>query len=306
MSSRPIREAALEPSVVLTLIWAGVVAFAVFTYVVLDGFDLGIGIVFPLLNQESDRGQAMNSIAPVWDGNETWLVLGGGGLMAAFPLAYAVVMPAIYTPVIAMLVGLVFRGVAFEFRWRTLRGRRYWDFAFFAGSLVAALAQGISLGTILQGVAVSGRAYAGGWWDWLTPFTLLCGVSLAIGYAALGACWLNLKTEGALQQRVRRLAFLFGAGLVVGIVAVSAVTPFLHYAYYQRWFAWPGVLWTAQVPLLVAIVAAAYFFTLYRGRERLPFLLALLLFLLSYFPISYRAASRSGMRRHLPIRNCSC
>src|SRR5580765_4047271 len=147
----------MEPNSVLTVVWAGIVAFAVFSYVVLDGFDLGIGILFPLLDDEGDRGSAMNSIAPVWDGNETWLVLGGVGLMAAFPLAYAVVMPAIYTPLIAMLLGLVFRGVAFEFRWRTTRGRRFWDLTFFAGSIIAALSQGIALGAILQGVHVEGR-----------------------------------------------------------------------------------------------------------------------------------------------------
>ena len=276
----------MEPNSVLTLIWAGLVAFSVFTYIVLDGFDLGIGILFPLLDHQGDRGTAMNSIAPVWDGNETWLVLGGGGLMAAFPLAYAVVMPAIYTPLIAMLLGLVFRGVAFEFRWRTARGRGWWDFAFFAGSTVAALGQGIALGTILQGVKMANDAYAGGWWDWLTPFTLLCGVSLVLGYAVLGACWLNMKSEGDLQRRARRLAFFAGGGLVIGIVAVSAATPFLHYAYYQRWLAWPNVLATAQVPLLVALVSAAYFFTLARGRELLPFLLALALFALSYLGLA--------------------
>ncbi len=276
----------MMPDDVLTLVWAGIVAFAVFTYVVLDGFDLGVGILFPMLNDHGDRGTAMNSIAPVWDGNETWLVLGGGGLMAAFPLAYAVVMPAIYTPLIAMLLGLVFRGVAFEFRWRTTRGRAWWDFAFFSGSAIAALAQGIALGAILQGVTVTGRAYGGGWWDWLSPFTLLCGVALLLGYAALGACWLNMKTEGGLQQRARRIAAFAGLGLVAGIVAVSAATPFLAYAYYERWFAWPYVLGTAQVPLLVIVTTAAYFFTLARGRETLPFLLALALFALSFLGLA--------------------
>lgn len=276
----------MAPDPILTLIWAGIVAFAVFTYVVLDGFDLGIGILFPWLDHHDDRGTAMNSIAPVWDGNETWLVLGGGALMAAFPLAYAVVMPAIYTPLIAMLLGLVFRGVAFEFRWRTTRGRAWWDFAFFSGSLIAALAQGIALGAILQGVTVTERAYGGGWWDWLSPFTLLCGVALVFGYAALGACWLNMKAEHDLQKRARRIAAFAGAGLVLGIVAVSAATPFLSYNYYQRWFTWPHVLVTAQVPLLVILTTAAYFFTLARGWERTPFLLALGLFALSYLGLA--------------------
>jgi len=271
----------MAPDNLLTVIWAGIVAFAVFTYVVLDGFDLGIGILFPVLGGHAERGTAMNSIAPVWDGNETWLILGGGGLMAAFPRAYSVVMPAIYTPLIAMLLGLVFRGVAFEFRWRTT-GRHYWDFAFAAGSIVAALAQGIALGAILQGVTVADGAYAGGWWDWLTPFTLLCGLAILCGYAALGASWLYLKTEGALQARARRLALVAGAGLVLGMAAVSAATPFLDYAYYRRWFAWPNLLWTSLVPVVAALVTAGYFRALRRGRERAPFLLALVLFGLSF------------------------
>ena len=164
----------------LTTIWAFVIAFAVFAYVVMDGFDLGIGILFPTLTVGHGRNRAMNSIAPVWDGNETWLVMGGGGLLAAFPLAYAVILPATYPLIIAMLLGLVFRGVAFEFRHRDERHRALWDFAFFAGSLAAALAQGMTLGAILQGIEVADRAYAGSWWDWLTPYTLLTGLGVTI------------------------------------------------------------------------------------------------------------------------------
>jgi cytochrome d ubiquinol oxidase subunit II len=272
----------MEPSSVLTAIWAGVLGFAVFAYVALDGFDLGLGILFPFLGDEENRGRAMNSIAPVWDGNETWLVLGGGSLMAAFPLAYAVLMPAIYAPLIVMLLGLVFRGVAFEFRWRGPIARSFWDVAFCAGSLFAAMSQGIALGTIVQGINVQNRAYAGGWWDWLSPFTLLCGFALMAGYATLGACWLNMKTDGDLQRRARRLASFGGAGLVAGIIAVSAATPFLDSAYYRRWFALPQVLVTAQVPLLVVLTTTAFFITLRRGRERAPFLLTLSLFALSY------------------------
>ena len=160
----------------IATVWAFIIAFAVFVYVVMDGFDLGLGLLFPLFPAKADRDVIMNSVAPVWDGNETWLVLGGGGMMAAFPLAYAVLMPALYTPMIAMLIGLIFRGVAFEFRWRTTQsGRNRWDVAFAGGSLLATLAQGIALGAILQGVHVEGRHYAGGWWDWLTPFSILTG-----------------------------------------------------------------------------------------------------------------------------------
>jgi cytochrome d ubiquinol oxidase subunit II len=266
----------------LTFVWAAILAFAVFAYVVMDGFDLGVGILFPFFPVGEGRNRAMNSIAPVWDGNETWLILGGGGLFAAFPLAYAILMPAVYAPVMAMLLGLIFRGVAFEFRWRTERGRKWWDAAFFGGSLLAATMQGVILGAILQGVKVSGRAYAGGWWDWLSPFTLLTGVSVAIGYALLGACWLNMKTEGEMQARARKLAGWLGAGTLVAIGAVSAATPFLKAGYYSRWFAMPGVLVTAQIPLLVVITAILFFLTLRRKKETWPFLLALALFAFSF------------------------
>ena len=220
----------------LAIVWAFIIAFAVFVYVVMDGFDLGLGILFPLFPEKRDRDVIMNSVAPVWDGNETWLVLGGGGLMAAFPLAYAVLMPALYTPMIAMLLGLVFRGVAFEFRWRTTKERNRWDTAFFGGSLLATLAQGIALGAILQGIHVSGRQYAGGWWDWLTPFSILTGVALVIGYALLGATWLVMKTEGELRDRAYHLSWVLLLAMLGAIGAVSIATPFLHVQYTQRWF----------------------------------------------------------------------
>ena len=244
----------------LPIIWAFIIAFAVFVYVVMDGFDLGLGILFPLFPEKRDRDVIMNSVAPVWDGNETWLVLGGGGLMAAFPLAYAVLMPALYTPMIAMLLGLVFRGVAFEFRWRTTKERNKWDVAFFGGSLLATLAQGIALGAILQGIHVSGRQYAGGWWDWLTPFSILTGVALVIGYALLGATWLVMKTEGELRDRAYHLSWVLLLAMLGAIGAVSIATPFLHVQYTQRWFTWPNILLTAPVPVAVAAshrVAAA-------------------------------------------------
>ena len=224
----------------------------------------------------------MNAIAPVWDGNETWLVMGGGGLLAAFPLAYAIILPATYPLMIAMLLGLVFRGVAFEFRWRDPRHRPFWDMAFSLGSVVAALSQGIALGAILQGIHVVNDAYAGGWLDWLSPFTLLTGVSVVIGYALLGATWLVWKTEGRTQAHARKLAFGLGVATLAAMTAVSAATPFLTYDYWRRWFAMPGVLLTAQVPLLVTIAAIAFFWSLRRGAERLPFLMALGLFLLGF------------------------
>jgi cytochrome d ubiquinol oxidase subunit II len=267
----------------LAIVWAFIIAFAVFVYVVMDGFDLGLGLLFPLFPAKVDRDVIMNSVAPVWDGNETWLVLGGGGMMAAFPLAYAVLMPALYTPVIAMLIGLIFRGVAFEFRWRTTQGKRNrWDVAFAGGSLLATLAQGIALGAILQGVHVEGRHYAGGWWDWLTPFSILTGIALAVGYALLGATWLVLKTEGALREKAYHLSSYLLFAMLGAIGAVSIATPFLHVQYTQRWFAWPNIIFTAPVPIAVAGVTVLLLRSLANKYDHQPFVLSLALFALSY------------------------
>jgi cytochrome d ubiquinol oxidase subunit II len=265
----------------LTIVWAFLIAFAVAAYVVMDGFDLGIGILFPRFRVGPERDQAMNAIAPVWDGNETWLVLGGGGLLAAFPLAYAIVLPALYAPLTAMLLGLIFRGVAFEFRWRDPGHRKYWDAGFCVGSAVATFAQGVTLGALLQGIEVEGRAYAGGWWDWLTLFSLLTGLSLLVGYALLGAGWLIWKTSGPLQADARRLARWLAPGLVAAIGAVSLYTLFLLPQYTARWLDFPGLLVSVPMPLLVALVAWALWRSLGGGRDWLPFLLTLVLFLLS-------------------------
>jgi cytochrome d ubiquinol oxidase subunit II len=272
----------MSASIDLAIIWAFIIAFAVFVYVVMDGFDLGLGILFPLFPAKEDRNVVMNSVAPVWDGNETWLVLGGGGLMAAFPLAYAVLMPALYTPIIAMLVGLIFRGVAFEFRWRTTAQRNRWDIAFAGGSLLAALSQGIALGAILQGVHVAGRQYAGGWWDWLTPFSVLTGVSLVIGYAFLGSTWLVLKTEDRLRDRAYALSWWLLFAMLGAIGAVSLVTPLLSIHYSQRWFAWPNIIATAPVPVAVVAMTVLLLGSLAKRQDTRPFFLALALFALSY------------------------
>jgi cytochrome d ubiquinol oxidase subunit II len=267
----------------IATIWAFIIAFAVFVYIVMDGFDLGLGILYPLFPNKTDRDVIMNSVAPVWDGNETWLVLGGGGLMAAFPLAYAVLMPALYTPVIAMLVGLIFRGVAFEFRWRTTQSERnLWDLAFTGGSLLATLAQGIALGAILQGVHVEGRHYAGGWWDWLTPFSILTGLALVVGYALLGATWLIMKTEGELRDKAYHLSWYLLFAMLGAIGAVSIATPFLNIQYTQRWFSWPNVIFTAPVPIAVAVVAVLLLRALANKWDYQPFFLSLALFALSY------------------------
>jgi cytochrome bd ubiquinol oxidase subunit II len=265
----------------LAVLWAFIIAFAVGAYVLMDGFDLGIGITFPVFRPGKERDQAVNAIAPFWDGNETWLVMGGGGLMAAFPLAYAIIMPALYAPIIAMLLGLIFRGVAFEFRWRNPDHRRFWDNAFSAGSLLATFAQGVTLGALIQGITVAGRSYAGFWWEWLSPFSLLTGASLVIGYALLGSTWLIWKTEGELQSDARRLAHFTVPAIAAAIGAVSLATPFVQPQYFERWFRYPGLLVTLPMPLLVGLSIYALWRAIGGRRDWLPFAIALLLFLLN-------------------------
>jgi cytochrome bd ubiquinol oxidase subunit II len=262
----------------LTIIWAGIIGFAIIAYVIMDGFDLGIGILFPFFKVGPDRDTAMNSIAPVWDGNETWLVLGGGGLLAAFPLAYAIILPALYAPLTAMMLGLVLRGVAFEFRWRDPAHRELWDRAFTLGSGVATFSQGVTLGALLQGITIEGRAYAGGWWEWLSPFSVLCGIGLMVGYALLGACWLNWKTESGLQRQAVTYAGRLGIGLLLMIGIVSAMTLTLEPQYHTRWLSYPGILATAQIPLATVIVTFLFYRSLSRQKDAQPFLYALALF----------------------------
>lgn len=264
----------------LTVIWAFIIAFAVFAYVVMDGFDLGIGILFPTFAPGRERDRAMNSIAPVWDGNETWLVLGGGGLFAAFPLAYAVILPATYPLIIAMLLGLVFRGVAFEYRWRDPGHQAFWDKAFTGGSLVAALAQGMTLGALLQGIDVVDRAYAGSWWDWLTPYTLLTGLGTVAGYALLGSTWLIWKLDGEEQAHARKLAIRAGGATIVLMGAVSVYNILLNAEYAERWLSAPEIYWVAPVPILTAIVALSMLRAILKERNSKPFWLGIALFFL--------------------------
>ncbi|MFP7569437.1 cytochrome d ubiquinol oxidase subunit II [Marivita sp. S2033] len=266
----------------LSFIWAGIIAFAVLVYVIMDGFDLGVGILFPVAKEEADRSVMMNSIAPVWDGNETWLVLGGGGLFAVFPLAYAVVMPALYIPIIVMLLALVFRGVAFEYRWRTKRLRKVWDFGFSVGSFLAAFCQGLALGALVQGIAIEDRAYVGGAWDWLTPFSVLTGFAVVVGYAMLGATWLNMKLTGRIQDQMRRLSFTTSIATVIAMAAVSIWTPFLDPEYWVRWFTWPYMGFSLLVPIPIALAVWRLFTGLRDERDISPFLSALALFVLGF------------------------
>ncbi len=266
----------------LPLIWAALIGTAVAMYVILDGFDLGIGILFPFAKREAERDQMMNSVAPFWDGNETWLVLGGGGLLAAFPLAYAVIMPAVYLPIILMLLALIFRGVAFEFRWIARSSKVWWNIAFAGGSITAAFAQGLVLGGLLQGIEVQDRQFAGGTFDWLTPFSILCGVGVVAGYALLGATWLVLRTEGVVAERSREQAkYLLGAVLVaMGIV--SLWTPLLIERIAERWFTLPNFFYLAPVPLVTALLAFMVWKWLNDKREHAPFVGTIGLFLLGY------------------------
>jgi len=266
----------------LPLIWGVLIAVAVLMYVILDGFDLGIGILFPLIKGDRNRDMAINTVAPVWDGNETWLILGGGGLFAVFPLAYSVLLTAFYAPLIAMLLALIFRGVAFEFRFRDRAHTPLWDVAFAGGSTVAALCQGIMLGAFIQGIAVEGRSYAGGWFDWLTPFSLFTGLALVIAYAALGAGWLIMKTEGDLQALARRFMAPAAVALVAALGAVSIWTPLTHPEIADRWFSWPNIALLWPVPLLAFATAAGLYWAIATRREVAPFLFALGMFVISY------------------------
>ncbi|MFN4281784.1 MAG: cytochrome d ubiquinol oxidase subunit II [Alphaproteobacteria bacterium] len=270
----------------LPLIWAVIIAFAVFMYVVMDGFDLGVGILFRHAPTDADRDTMMNSVAPVWDGNETWLVLGGGGLLAAFPLAYSIILPALYLPLLVMLIALIFRGVAFEFRFKANTSRHLWDKAFHYGSLIATFAQGVALGAFIQGFEVTGRDYTGGAFDWATPFSLMTGLSLVAGYVLLGAGWLILKTEGPLQDwayKVARRALLL---VILLIGAVSLVTPLLESAIATRWFSWPNIAYLSPVPIVTALLALALWRSLEKRHEVAPLLISFGLFGLSYLGLA--------------------
>jgi cytochrome d ubiquinol oxidase subunit II len=266
----------------LPVIWAALIGTAVALYVVLDGFDLGVGILFPFTRSESERDQMMNSVAPFWDGNETWLVLGGGGLWVAFPRAYAVVMPALYLPVMVMLLALVLRGVAFEFRAMARASKPLWNAAFAAGSTIAALSQGLILGGLIQGIKVENGAFAGGAFDWATPFAFACSLGMVAGYALLGSTWLVMKTDGAVAQRGRAQARVALIAVLAFMALVSLWTPLSIARIAERWFSLPNILLLWPVPLMTAATAYAIWRWLERGREVLPFLASIALFLLGY------------------------
>ena len=269
----------------LVPIWTLILGLGIFIYVSLDGFDLGVGMLHGLV-KPSERDTLMNSIGPVWDGNETWLILGGVGLLAAFPVAFAIIIPAVYFPILIMLLALVFRGVAFEFRFKQARLRRLWDAAFCGGSLVATFAQGVVLGSFIQGFKVDGRVFAGSSFDFATPFALLTGVALVFGYGLLGAGWLVMKTEGDLRAWSRRAGRVCLAAVAVCIAAVSVWTPLASTVIAQRWFGWPGTMVLLPLPLATVAVGAYAWHALGRDGEWQPFAASIALFALSFMGVA--------------------
>lgn len=265
----------------LPVIWAALIGTAVALYVILDGFDLGMGILFPTTRSESERDQIMTTIAPFWDGNETWLVLGGGGLLVAFPMAYGIIMPALYLPVIVMLLSLVFRGVAFEFR-GVSRSKVWWNRAFTVGSTLAAFSQGVILAGLIQGIKVENGVFAGGAFDWATPFALLCGFGVVAGYALLGATWLVMKAEGPIAERAREQAKKLLMAVLVFMLVVSVWTAFGFPRISARWFSLPNFYFLWPVPIVTALVAFTGWRALHTGREGTPFIASIGLFLLGY------------------------
>jgi len=270
----------------LVPIWTALLGLAVFYYVVFDGFDLGVGILYGFAPDDASRSLVMNSIGPIWDGNETWLIFGGLGLLAAFPMAFAIIIPAVYFPILIMLLALVFRGVAFEFRFKRPALRRFWDGAFCGGSLVATFAQGVVLGTFIQGFKINGREFAGTSFDWMTPFALLTGVALMFGYALLGAGWLILKTEGDLQRWARRIGRICLIGVLIAILSVSIWTPLAFPTIADRWFSWPNIAFLSPVPIITLLIAVLEWRALADGHDVAPFLGAIGLFLMSFIGIA--------------------
>ncbi len=268
--------------VILPLVWAAILALGVFLYVLLGGYDLGLGVLFPVAPSNKDRDAMMASVAPFWDGNETWLVLGGGGLLAAFPLAYSVMFPALYLPLILMLIGLILRGVAFEFRFKSDKYRYLWDTAFAGGSILAALMQGLIIGAFVQGFTVVDNKFAGGTFDWLTPFSVVTAIALVSGYVLLSAGWLIMKGDEALREwayGVARNALIALAGF---IVIFSVWTPLLHPAIAERWFKPANMVMLSPVPLITAAAIGGIWWALGKRYRYLPFLLSIVVFLLCY------------------------
>jgi cytochrome d ubiquinol oxidase subunit II len=275
----------MTPTLSFVPVWTAILGFGVFFYVALDGFDLGVGLLYNFAPDRRARDQIMDSIAPIWDGNETWLVLGSLGLLAAFPVAFAIIIPAVYFPILLMLLALIFRGVAFEFRYRDAESQTFWDHGFAVGSAIAAFAQGVVLGAFIQGFQVEGRQFVGSSFDCFTLFSIFTGLALMFGYALLGAGWLVIKTEGTLQDWARSLGRRCLIGVTLAVAVVSLWTPFIDPHIAARWFSWPNIALLAPVPLITAVLVWFEWRSLNNRSEYAPFLAALGLFLMSYLGI---------------------
>ena len=270
----------------LSIVWAAVIVVGVVMYVIMDGFDLGVGILLPWVRSENERSVMMASVAPVWDGNETWLILGGVAIMAAFPRAYASLLPALYFPIFLFLFGLILRGVAFEFRHRAERSTGLWNASFAIGSTLAAFSQGVILGAFIQGFDLSGVTFVGGPFDWLSPFTIVIGVAMVVGYGLLGATWLIMKTSGDFQDWCYGAAIKLAVGVLAAMAVVSIWTPLADADIADRWFSWPGMLWLLPVPVVTAFVFLGLWRALVRRREIAPFVLSILAFLLGFLGLA--------------------
>jgi cytochrome d ubiquinol oxidase subunit II len=264
------------------LIYSGIVSLSILIYVVLDGFDLGVGMIFNFLDNKNDKDVAMSSLSPVWDGNETWLIMGGGGLFAAFPLAYAIIMPAFYIPILFMLIGLILRGVSFEYRFKAKSSRYLWDKSFMIGSLMASFSQGIMVGALLQGIVVENNQYAGGWFDWLNYFTVFTGFALTVGYIALGCGWLIIKTENELQKKAVKMFKMSFICLLLSIAFVSLYLPLTDQETANKWFTFPASLLYWIIPFLLSIITFTIFSHLERGKEYTAYIGTIIVFILSF------------------------
>lgn len=266
----------------LALVWVGIIGLGVLIYVVMDGFDLGIGILFPFIQDHQERDVMMNTIAPVWDGNETWMVLGGAGLFAAFPLVYATVLSALYLPISFMVVALIFRGVAFEFRFKSKRTKFLWDQAFIWGSILSSFFQGVILGAYIQGIETTNGIYSGGAWDWLTPFSVFSGIGVVAMYATLGCGWLIWKTEAKLQAYMYQFMPRLLIVLLLIFVGVSLYTPLTHPEIANRWFSVPNVFYFSPVPILVLICVGLILKACKDKNDVKPFVYTLVLVFLAF------------------------
>jgi cytochrome d ubiquinol oxidase subunit II len=274
------------PYINLPFTLGAIIMLAISIYVILDGFDLGIGILFPFTPTSACKDITINSIAPFWDGNETWLVMGGGGLFAAFPLAFSIICPAVYLPIIIMLIALILRGVAFEFRFKTTRLQSLWDLCFHFGSLIAGFMQGMILGTLIQGIDVADNAFAGHQFAWISGFSVMTGFALVCGYTLLGATWLVMKTSGVTQQWARKCAQYIILHVLIFMLIVCIWTPQLNQHIFNAWFTMPNIVYLAWIPVMTVIVAARLIFSINTSHDTEPFLLTLVLFLLGFIGLN--------------------